>query len=443
VTSTRRIAVVGGGVSGLVAAAEHHRGGHDVELFEAGSYPGGHSNTIDVETGSGPLAVDTGFIVFNDRNYPNFERMLAELGIASQPANMSFSVSDGQGGFEWATRGPRGLFARPSHLVDRRFGRMLVELVRFNREARRLIGSPPDGPSLRRFLSDGGYSDYFIERFLVPQVSAVWSADPEQLWSFPAAFLAEFFENHGVLQLVGRPRWRTIPGGARRYVEALIAPFRDRVHLRAPVGRILRRHDSVHLEVEGGTRQFDEVVIATHSDQALRMLGDPSPAERALLGAIPYQRNEAVLHTDTSLMPKRRSAWASWNYHLTDHPTGRSTVTYDMNRLQSIEADRDLLVTLNRTEAIDPERVIRVFDYAHPVFTPEGVAAQSRWPEISGRLRTHYCGAYWRWGFHEDGVWSALRVSQALGGRGAIDEPVSEGGATTAIPAMRELERAA
>ena len=438
--SPKRIAVVGGGVSGLVAAAELHATGHDVNLFEAGGHPGGHSNTIDVETENGPLAVDTGFIVFNNRNYPNFERLLSELAVPSQPASMSFSVSDDRGDFEWATR---GLLTRPAHLLDRRFRRMLLDLVRFNREARVLIGAASDGPSLRRFLAEGSYSDYFIERLLVPQVAAVWSADPEQLWRFPAAFLAEFFENHGVLQLMGRPRWRTIPGGARRYVEALIAPFHGRVHLRSPVRRIVRGADSVSLVLDGEIHEFDEVVIATHSDQALRMLGDPTPAERAVLGAIPYQRNEAVLHTDAGLMPRRRSAWASWNYHLTERPTGRTTVTYDMNRLQSLEADRDLLVTLNRTEAIDPGRVIRVIDYAHPVFTPEGVTAQSRWPEISGQRRTHYCGSYWRWGFHEDGVWSALRVSHALGGRGPIDTPLPDREEAAAAAEVRELARAA
>ncbi len=436
----KRIAVVGGGVSGLVAAAEIRATGHDVHLFEAGGHPGGHSNTIDVETASGPLPVDTGFIVFNNRNYPNFERLLSELGVPSQPSSMSFSVSDGRGEFEWSTR---GLLTRPSHLLDRRFRRMLLDLVRFNRDARDLIGAPADGPSLRCFLSERSYSEYFVHRLLVPQVSAVWSADPEQLWRFPAAFLAEFFQNHGALQLVGRPRWRTISGGARRYVEALIAPFHDRVHLRSPVRRIIRDAQSVSLEVDGELQTFDEVVIATHSDQALRMLGDPTPAERAVLGAIPYQRNEAVLHTDASLMPRRRSAWASWNYHLTEQPTRRTTVTYDMNRLQSLGGDRDLLVTLNLTDAIDPERVIRVIDYAHPVFTPEGVAAQSRWPEISGRGRTHYCGSYWRWGFHEDGVWSALRVSQALGGRGPIDAPLPEQQRSPETAEVHELVRAA
>jgi uncharacterized protein len=331
--TSRRVAVVGAGVSGLVAAAELVRAGHDVHLFEAGPYPGGHTNTIDVETPGGRWPVDTGFIVFNDRNYSNFERMIDELRVPAQEANMSFSVSDGRGEFEWATRGPRGLFARPSHVVDWRFHRMLRDLVRFNREARSLVGNGSDGPSLREFLADGGYSEYFVERLLVPQASAVWSADPEQLWTFPAGFLAAFFEQHGVLQLLGRPSWRTITGGSRRYVDALIAPFRNRVHLRTPVRSIVRGEDHVTLLLDDSAPAFDEVVIATHSDQALKLLDRPRRAERVILGAIPYQRNEAVLHSDASVMPRRRSAWASWNYHLTSEPSGRTTVTYDLNRL--------------------------------------------------------------------------------------------------------------
>ena len=434
---SKRVAVVGAGVSGLVAAAELRDAGHDVHVFEAGDHAGGHTNTIEVDTSAGPLAIDTGFIVFNERNYPNFERMLAELGVASQPADMSFSVSDGRGGFEWATTGPRGLFARPAHALDPRFHRMLRDLVRFNREARKLVGTRDGGPSLRRFLEEGGYSEYFVERLLVPQASAVWSADPAQMWSFPAGFLAEFFDNHRVLQLTGRPSWRSITGGSRRYVEALIAPFRDRVHLRTPVRRIEREGTRVLVGVGDSQEEFDEVVLAVHSDVALSLLADPSPAEREVLGAIPYQQNRAVLHTDMSLMPRRRSAWASWNFHLIDRPTGRTTVTYHMNRLQSLSAERDYLVTLNLSEAIEPTEVIRRIDYSHPVFTPEGVAAQGRWAEISGHRRTHYCGAYWRWGFHEDGVWSALRVSERLGGRGPLPQP---GAAPAPAPLEAEPE---
>ena len=412
----RTVAVIGSGVSGLVAARELHLAGDEVHVFEADERIGGHVNTVRVETDAGTWDVDTGFIVFNDRNYPNFERLLAEIGVESQPSTMSFSVSDDAGDFEFSTR-PLGVFAKGSHVFDRRFYRMLFEQMRFFREARGLIGTNGSGPSVENFLAERGYSRYFVDRLIVPQASAVWSADPAQMESFPASFLAEFLDNHGALQLIGRPRWRSIAGGARRYVEALVEPFAERVHTGTPVLGVRRGADGVSIALEDGPRHFDEVVLATHSDQALSMLDDASDAEREILGAIPYQRNEAVLHTDTSLLPRRRAAWASWNFHLAERAAGMTTVTYDMNRLQSLASERRFLVTLNRTERIDPREEIRRFQYAHPVYTPEGIAAQGRWSEISGRRRTHYCGAYWRWGFHEDGVWSALRACELLGGR--------------------------
>ena len=363
----------------------------------------------------GPLAVDTGFIVLNDRNYPNFERLLADLGVPTQPADMSFGVSDEAGRFEWSNRGPRGIFACGANVLDPAFHRMLLDLARFFREARGMIGAPGGGPGLRDFLTERGYSRYFAERMIGPQVSAVWSADPAQLDDFPTGFLAEFLDNHGALQFLGRPRWRTIPGGSRRYVERLTTPLGNALRLATPVEAICRLDDAVQISSAAGTELFDEVVIATHSDIALRMLADPTPAEREVLGAIPYQPNEAILHTDERLLPRRRAAHASWNFHLVEDPGGRTTVTYDMNRLQSLDAARRYLVTLNRREAIDPAKVIASFDYSHPAYTAAGIEAQGRWEEVSGRNRTHYCGAYWRWGFHEDGVWSALRATERLG----------------------------
>ena len=408
-----RIAIVGTGVSGLVAAHKLHRE-HEIVVYEAAGRLGGHSNTVRVETEDGPHEIDTGFIVFNDRNYPNFEALLEELGVAGQRSHMGFSVSDGRGKFEYSGT-PWGLFARPANLLSPSFLGMLREWRRFNREAQALIGMNGTAPSLGLWLEQQGFSKLFIERLIVPQASAVWSADPEQMWSFPASFMAEFFDNHGMYSLRDRPRWRTVSGGSRSYVEAISAPWRDRVRLRSPVRRIERLSDRVRIEADGfDPEDFDEVVIATHSDQALALLGDPSEREREILGAIPYQRNEAVLHTDTSLMPRRRAAWSSWNFHLAEEPATGSTVTYWMNNLQRLRAERNYLVTLNRGGEIDPAKVLRRFEYDHPMYTAAGVAAQARHGEISGFDRTHYCGAYWGWGFHEDGVVSALRVCERL-----------------------------
>jgi uncharacterized protein len=410
-----RVAVVGAGISGLAAAHLLARA-HDVTVFEAGARPGGHTNTIRVDTAHETHWVDTGFIVFNDRNYPNFERLLARLGVPSQPSEMSFSVTDQTGDFEYASTSANGLFAKRAHLATPWFLKMVADVRRFQREARALLHLDGDGPSLGDWLEERRYSRPFIDRLIVPQASAVWSADPRQMWTFPARFLAQFFHNHGMLGLRDRPAWRTVAGGSHRYVEAITAPLGDRVRLDTPVTAIRRHADHVALTPRGGEpERFDEVVIATHSDQALALLADPSDREGDLLGAIPYQPNEAVLHTDARMLPRRRRAWASWNYHLLDAPKAQTTVTYHMNRLQSLRADREFCVTLNRTEAIDPATIIRTISYAHPVYTREGQAAQARHHEISGRNRTHFAGAYWGWGFHEDGVVSALRVCERLG----------------------------
>jgi uncharacterized protein len=414
-----KVAIVGAGVSGLVAAHLLHRR-HEITVFEAGPRAGGHANTVRVDTAARSYDIDTGFIVFNDRNYPVFERVLGELRVASQPSDMGFSVSDERGDFEYNGSSPNGLFAKRDHLVRPWFHRMVADLVRFNRAARRLLDERrAEDLSLRDFLRRGGYSRPFVDKLIVPQVAAVWSADPDLMDTFPARFLAEFLRNHGMLGFRDRPRWRTVSGGSRAYVEAIVAPWRDRLRLSTPVTAIERAADHVTVTPRGGDpERFDHVVIGAHSDQALAMLADPTDREHELLGSVAYQPNEAVLHTDAGLLPRRRRAWASWNYHLLDDPPPVPTLTYHLNRLQDIRgADREFCVTLNRSDAIAPDKIVRKIDYAHPVYTAEGVANQARHAEISGRNRTHYCGAYWGWGFHEDGAASGVRVARALGAR--------------------------
>ena len=410
-----RIAVIGAGVSGLTCAHLLHRD-HDIVVYEAADYAGGHAHTVLAETPSGVQAVDTGFIVFNDRNYPGFERLLAELDVATKPSEMSFGVSDGQG-FEYNGASLNGLFATRGNLARPSFHRMIADLVRFNRDAQKLLRSDAN-PSLGEWLSERGYSQVFTERLLVPQFAAVWSADPRGRWTVPARFLLEFFDNHGMLGFRDRPRWRTVSGGSRRYVEALVRPWRTRLRLGTPVTHVRRDGAGAVVATRDSVEHFERVILATHSDQALALLVDASESERQVLGAIGYQANEAVLHTDISMLPRRRRAWASWNYHLREELEGPPTVTYHMNRLQALDPGVELCVTLNRTAEIDPERIIGSYDYAHPIFSEAALSAQARHGEISGQRHTHYCGAYWGWGFHEDGVQSALRVAEEIGAAG-------------------------
>ena len=407
-----RVAVIGTGIAGLTAARSLDPS-HAVTLYEAESRIGGHTHTVRVDDPRGERWVDTGFIVHNDRNYPTFTALLGELGVEVQDAEMGMSIASDDGRFEFAnTR--RGLFAQRSNLMRLRFWRLIRDQLRFNREVRPLAGRA-DSPTVGEFLRDAGYSRWFCERAIVPEVSAVWSADPDDIWRFPLGFLAEFLENHGQLQLRRRPQWRTITGGSRVYVERLLEQFGGSVRTSAPVQAIERLDAGVRVVSAGSDAElFDEVVIATHSNQALAMLDRPTPAERKVLGALRYQANEAVLHTDRSLMPSRRRAWASWNFHLSDPPRARTAVTYWMNNLQRLDAEREYFVTLNLSERIDDREVIKTIPYAHPVITHESVAAQRRWAEISGVDRIHYCGAYWRWGFHEDGCWSALRACDGV-----------------------------
>ena len=413
-----KLAIVGTGIAGMTAAHLLH-GEHDLTIYEAGEYIGGHTNTVEVEREGMTYAVDTGFIVFNDWTYPNFIGLLDRLGVASQPSDMSFSVRCEETGLEYNGTSLNRLFAQRRNLLRPSFYRMIRDILRFNRESVKLLDDPGPGPSLGAYLEQHRYSPPFIRNYIVPMAGAIWSAGPATIWRYPARYLVQFFKNHGMLSVDARPTWRVITGGSQRYVEKLVRPFRERIRLRSPVEAIIR--DSQGVEVRSHDRagtshtaRFDGVVLACHSDQALALLADPSPLERDILGAIRYQANEAILHTDRSLLPRRRRAWAAWNYHLLPTPADRVLVTYHMNTLQRLRASCDFCVTLNRSDAIDPAQVLKRITYHHPVFTPEAIAAQQRHREINGQRRTWYCGAYWGFGFHEDGVKSAMVACESL-----------------------------
>ncbi len=403
-----RIAVIGSGISGMVAAYHLSRT-HDITMFESGSHIGGHTHTVDVQHGGRDYAIDTGFIVYNDWTYPNFVALLAQLQVPWQPSQMSFSVRCEKSGLEYNGTSLNSLFAQRRNFARPSFLRMVADILRFNRRAPALLHSGGAAESLGEYLQREGYSHYFIEHYIIPMGAAIWSSRPVDMLSFPARFFVEFFANHGFLSVDDRPTWRVICGGSREYVKRLTAPYATRIRLNTPVASLARQAHRVMLRLKNGSvEQFDQVILACHSDQALRLLSDPCAAEREILGAIPYQENEALLHTDSRLMPRRRLAWAAWNYHLPIEPYGRVTVTYNMNTLQGLRAPAQFLLTLNRSEAVDPSQVLGRFLYHHPVYTAAAVRAQQRRREISGVRATHYCGAYWGYGFHEDGVTSAL-----------------------------------
>ncbi|MDG2307795.1 MAG: FAD-dependent oxidoreductase [Candidatus Binatia bacterium] len=404
-----KIAIIGTGISGLTVArglAEHH----DLHVFEADDRIGGHTHTTQVRTAEGTLPVDTGFIVFNERTYPNFCKLLDELDVPSRETNMSFSLSCRQSGLEWSGDTINSLFAQRRNLLRPSFLAMLRDVLRFNREGRRFLEDHRD-LTLGEYLLSSGYSESFVHQFLLPLGAAIWSTPAEEMKRFPAHSFIRFFENHGFLDLVGRPKWRTIRGGSQEYVRPLTRSFADRIRTRCPVLRVVRLPGHVRLEFDGTPAEiFDEVVFAIHSDQALTLLADPSRSERQILGALPYQRNLAVLHTDERALPRNQRAWASWNYLVPPDRSRPVALTYWMNRLQGLQSNEQICVTLNPTFKIRPERIQREIHYQHPLFTRAGIAAQKQKAEISGVNRTHYCGAYWRHGFHEDGVVSAIAV---------------------------------
>ena len=413
-----RVAIIGSGVSGLVAAHRLH-GNHEVTVFEADSRIGGHVNTVEVVDGETVHAVDTGFIVYNEPNYPEFTRLLRTLGVATQPSDMSFSVSCAQTGLEYRTSNANTLFAQRRNATRPSFLRLLADIPRFNRAARRLLAADDLTTSLADFLLRGRYSRGFVDHYLIPLGASIWSADPVRFAEFPAAALARFFDRHGLLSIGPRPQWRTVSGGSARYVERLVAPFARRIRLAEPVRRIERDDTGVDVFTDNnGGERFDRVVLATHADQSLRLLARPTPLEEQVLGAITYQPNRATLHTDSRAMPRSRRAWASWNYaHLAGHdgPESRqANLTYHANQLQSIISTRALCTTLNDEGAIDPDAIIATFDYAHPVFDAAAMRAQRHHQDLDGTLNTYYCGAYWGWGFHEDGVRSAVASTRRL-----------------------------
>lgn len=411
-----RIGIIGGGISGIVTAHLLHRA-HDIELIESNDYIGGHTHTAEVNRPGGPYRVNTGFIVFNKENYPNFLKLIEQAGVGYQPTSMSFSVTCRRTGIEYGFATWNAVFAQRRNLLSPSFLRMLLEIRRFRNEFDRLLTDPESHRlTLGAYLRAKGYSRRFVDQFLIPFGAAIWSADPDVFGEFPLYTFVAFFKNHGFLNEAELLQWYTIVGGSDRYVGPVLAPFRDRVFTGVNVVEVARASTGVDVRAADGTvRHYDEVVLAVHSDQALAMLAAPTPAEQAVLGALPYQPNDVVLHTDVGVMPAARQAWSSWNYCIPRAAGARCTVTYDMNILQRIESPCEFLVTLNQADDMDPTHVLQRYRYDHPVYKREGVAAQARHGDISGVDRLHFAGAYWGYGFHEDGVNSALAACRPFG----------------------------
>jgi predicted NAD/FAD-binding protein len=409
-----RIAVVGAGIAGNGAAWLLSRQ-HEVVLFEREPRLGGHTHTHRVELRGREYAVDTGFIVHNPRNYPLFTRLLGELGVDSQETTMGFSVQDARTGLEYNATSLDALFCQRRNLLSPRFLRMAREILRFYRESPALLAGEGPGPTLGDYLREQRYSPLFVEAHLVPMACALWSSPSAEIMRFPARHLVRFMANHQMLDAGTRPCWRVLRGGSSRYLEAMQRDWRVQVRRGAAVTRVSREEQGVSVASADGVERFDQVLLACHSDEALALLANPTPAEREVLGAMRYQRNDTVLHTDARLLPRSRKAWAAWNAYLPAEPGAHCTVSYCMNLLQSLDAPEPLVVSLNRTQDIDPGRILARMAYAHPLQDHASVAAQARRAEVNGVDRIWYAGAYWGYGFHEDGLRSGVDVARALG----------------------------
>jgi len=409
-----RIAVIGSGISGLAAAWLLSRE-HETTLFEAANRLGGHTDTHEIELEGRRYAVDTGFIVHNPQHYPLLTRLFDALGVATRPTTMGFSVQSQASGLEYNATSLDALFCQRRNLLSPRFWGMLRDLARFYRIAPRLLDGPGPGPSLGEYLREQGFGTAFRDEHLIPMASALWSSPAQQILAFPARYLAQFMANHHMLQVAGRPQWRVVAGGSRRYIDAMREGWKVQERLSTPVRGVTRNTQAVEIRTDAGIERFDQAVLACHSDQTLALLTDADERERSILSAMPYQDNEVVLHTDARLLPVSKKAWAAWNAYVPSDPDKRCTVSYCMNLLQGIDAPQPLIVSLNRSQAVDPCHVLRKIDYRHPVYTHASVAAQSRKAEIQGVRRTWFAGAYWGWGFHEDGMRSAVDVAAALG----------------------------
>ena len=413
-----KIAIIGSGISGLTAAWLLHKD-HDIIVFEKNDRLGGHTATKDVEYQGEKQSVDTGFIVYNDWTYPNFIKLMEHLGVKSQKTSMSFSVSAHDNAYEYSGSSLATLFAQRVNLFSARHWNMLYDILRFNKEASEGLsaGNLNQTETLGAYLKRGNYCQHFIDYYLIPMGCAIWSASTDEMMNFPLYFFVRFFKNHGLLSVKNRPQWHVLQGGSNSYLEPISADFKDKIELSSDIAQVKRLPDGVIVRFSDGQEaQFDQVIFACHSDEALKLLSDDvTDNEISVLGAIPYRENEVVMHTDSNLLPKRQETWSSWNYLLEDQKMDRPVLTYNMNILQNLQSRHTWCVTLNATELIDPAKIVGTYRYSHPVFTLEGIKAQERWGEINGVNRTWFCGAYWRNGFHEDGCVSGIRVAEGLG----------------------------